>query len=261
LGRTFELDNPPQKIVSLSPSITEILFNLGYGKAVVGVSSFCKRPPETKDIPIVGNYSHIKTDMLKDLNPDLIFVITGYQRKFLEEYGSYNIFPLPLPLSVYGIIDMLHSVSLVIQHQDKAIELEKELLKILEKYCCTQTKKKVYVEFSLGGPVTFGAFSYITHALNFVGFQNIYGNEPLSWITPDYQYVKVHDPDIIIYEHLWGKEPTLEWVRDFFAKHGLDSSKAYKNNAIFITPGKYDFLAHHGPSFIKEAIPWLSSLT
>ncbi|MGC8581692.1 MAG: ABC transporter substrate-binding protein [Thermoplasmata archaeon] len=238
-----------------------MLFSLGYGKAVVGVSSFCKRPSDTKNIPVVGNYSHIKEEMLKDLNPDLIFVITGYQRRFLEGYSQYNLFPLPLPLSVYGIIDLLHSVSLVIQHQDKAMEIEKELLKILEKYCCTQTSKKVYVEFSLGGPVTFGAFSYITHALNLVGFKNIYGNEPLSWITPDYQYVKGQDPDIIIYEHLWGKEPTQEEVKKLFAERGLDGSKAYRDDAIFITPGKYDFLAHHGPSFIKEAIPWLSSLT
>jgi len=227
----------------------------------VGVSSFCKRPPETKGIPVVGNYSHIKRDLLKDLKPDLIFTITGYQRKFLEGYSPYLIFPLPLPLSVYGIIDLIHSVSLVIQQQDKAIEIEKGLLKILEKYCCKQTKKKVYVELTLGGPVAFGAFSYITHALNFVGFQNIYENEPLSWITPDYQYVREQDPDIIIYEHLWGKEPGQEEVRELFAKRGLDGTKAYKGNAIFITPGKYDFLAHHGPSFITDAIPWLSSLT
>jgi len=60
------------RIISLKPNITEILFALGVGDRVVGVTTWCDRPPETKKLPKVADYISINTERILSLKPDLI---------------------------------------------------------------------------------------------------------------------------------------------------------------------------------------------
>jgi ABC-type Fe3+-hydroxamate transport system substrate-binding protein len=67
---TFSLDRPPQRVVSLVPSITETLFDLGAGDAVVGVTDFCIFPAEL-DRPRVGGTKNPRVEEIRALAPDL----------------------------------------------------------------------------------------------------------------------------------------------------------------------------------------------
>lgn len=64
----------PRRIVSTSPSITEILFALGLGSHVVGVSNYCEYPAEVKDLPRVGTYLRPDPERIARLKPDLVIV-------------------------------------------------------------------------------------------------------------------------------------------------------------------------------------------
>jgi iron complex transport system substrate-binding protein len=64
----------PERIVSTSPSITEILFALGLGPHVVGVSNYCEYPTQVKDLPKVGTYLHPDAERIARLKPDLVIV-------------------------------------------------------------------------------------------------------------------------------------------------------------------------------------------
>ena len=69
-----------KKIVSFSPSITEILFGIGLSESIAGISAFCVRPPETNAKKRIGSYGFVKREILDEIQPDLIFTISGYQK-------------------------------------------------------------------------------------------------------------------------------------------------------------------------------------
>lgn len=72
-GRTVRLEHPPRRIVSLVPSLTELLADLGLADAVVGVTRFCERPDDWRDAKtIVGGTKQVKLDVVTDLAPDLV---------------------------------------------------------------------------------------------------------------------------------------------------------------------------------------------
>ena len=75
-GRTVEIAETPQRLISLAPSNTEILFALGLGHKVVGVTDFCDYPEEAKAIEKVGGIEP-NLEKLVDLDPDLILAIGG----------------------------------------------------------------------------------------------------------------------------------------------------------------------------------------
>jgi len=69
---------PPARIVSLAPSITEVLFALGLGDRVVGVTSFCRYPPEAARLPRVGGYLDLNLEAIVGLEPDLVVLIQAH---------------------------------------------------------------------------------------------------------------------------------------------------------------------------------------
>jgi iron complex transport system substrate-binding protein len=75
-GRVVTLDKVPERIISLAPSNTEILFALGLGDKVVGVTQYCNYPPEALDKPKIGGFSatdiDVSIEQIVNINPDLI---------------------------------------------------------------------------------------------------------------------------------------------------------------------------------------------
>ncbi len=74
IGRLVTLEHIPERIVSLAPSNTEILFALGLGDKVVGVSDYCDYPAEALEKPKVGGYSTADVERIVALEPDLVLV-------------------------------------------------------------------------------------------------------------------------------------------------------------------------------------------
>lgn len=75
-GSRVETDQaPPSRIVSLAPSITEMLFELGLGDRVAGVTRYCDYPPEAAGKPVVGGYFDVNYEALLSLSPDLVILL------------------------------------------------------------------------------------------------------------------------------------------------------------------------------------------
>jgi len=71
LGRTFDFDVPPKRVVSLVPSVTETLFDIGAGPSVVGITDFCIFPPDLQ-LPRVGGTKNPRIETIRELRPDLV---------------------------------------------------------------------------------------------------------------------------------------------------------------------------------------------
>lgn len=79
-GQTLRFDRPPQRIVSLTPHLTELLFAVGAGAQVVGVDSASDYPKSALSLPRVGDYSRINFERILALKPDLVMVWVGGNR-------------------------------------------------------------------------------------------------------------------------------------------------------------------------------------
>lgn len=95
LGREVIINSEPRRIVSMAPSVTEILFALGVGDRVVGVTSYCNYPPEVLDmveagkIEIIGGFIDPNIEKIVALKPDLVIGVTLHERAvhLLESLG------------------------------------------------------------------------------------------------------------------------------------------------------------------------------
>lgn len=259
LGKEVATSDRPQRIISLSPALTETLFMLGLGEKIVGVSAFCARPEDARLKRKVGSYSTANNDLLREMKPDLILMVTGYQRDLaLKLSPEFPVYPLALPVSVSGIIDLVVKVGLVVGEAGRARELSSRLLREAASARPSAKRLRAYVEIDLGGPVSFGAYSYITDALHLLGASTLFDEVRSEWLTPDLAKVASEDPDVFFYEaKMYSKFDQLELER-LIDRRGWRSSKAVRAGCYFLTPGPLDFLAHHGPSFITDSIPWLS---
>jgi iron complex transport system substrate-binding protein len=74
-GKQLQPVDTYSRIISLAPNITETLFALALGDRVVGVTSFCKFPPEAKKIPSIGGYTDPNFEMIVHLKPDLVILM------------------------------------------------------------------------------------------------------------------------------------------------------------------------------------------
>jgi len=260
-SRELELPERLERIVSLSPAVTETLFMLGLGECVIGVSAFDVHPPDARKKPVLGSYSTTNIEKLRALNPQLIFLTSGYQRKLATQLSQlYPTYVVELPVSVSSIVDMVVKVGLVVNEPDKARTIASKMLGTLAKHIrSTQATRRVYVEVDLGGPVTFGAYSYITDALSIVGARNIFSDHACEWEKPDFDIVVERNPEIIIYEPKMFRPKTLGEILEMLSGRGWSKLSALSSGRVYITPSPYDFLAHHGPSFILEALPWLDN--
>ncbi|KMQ49632.1 periplasmic binding protein [Chitinispirillum alkaliphilum] len=88
-----ESDKPvsksPERIISLAPSITETLFALGLGEKIIGITSYCKYPPQTEQIEKIGGYADANLERIITLRPDVVVMTSEHekQRVYLERFG------------------------------------------------------------------------------------------------------------------------------------------------------------------------------
>lgn len=257
-----EIPEKPERIISFSESITETIFMLGAGDRIVGVDSWSQRPREAIKKRKVGDYVHIKLDVIDELKPDLILTATGVQRPIIEQLKNrgYPVYPVSVPISIYEIINNVLIIGGLIGEHEQALKLTDQLLNRIEnlKRRALKNPLKAYIEIDLGGPTIPAYFSHITSALRLLNIINVYSYEKQSYLYGmqipgftvfDLSDVIKKDPDLIIYESK-NKFPTRDEITEIIKKRNWENIKAVKENKIVIIPN--DTLAHYGPSFFDE---------
>ena len=97
LGRNMVIPEDPQRVVALAPNITEIVFALGEGHRLAGVTTYSDYPAEAKRIQKVGSYVHLDLERIVALSPDLCLAIKdGNPKEAVNRLESFGI-PVYLP--------------------------------------------------------------------------------------------------------------------------------------------------------------------
>ncbi|WP_324718111.1 ABC transporter substrate-binding protein [Carboxydochorda subterranea] len=238
----LELPDAPGRVVSLAPNATETVFLLGGGERLVGRSSFCYRPDAARQLPVAGNYTKARWQLLERLRPELILTTTGVQNPLTLELRrrAYAVFPVPLPHSPWGVLENAVLIGDLLRLG--ATPLVDGLARRLLRLRGVGQGLPVYVELDLGGPVTIGRASYLAAALRWMGMANVYDHEPQAYFAPDLGEVLNLRPDLIVYE-------PKPWAAAGGRAAAMLAERGWGAVPAYVTPG--DYLAHYGPSLIE----------
>jgi iron complex transport system substrate-binding protein len=121
-GREVVLPAPPARIVSLVPSVTEILFTIGAQGRLVGVTDFCDFPPEARKKPSVGGMLAPSLEGMVSLKPDLVVATTAGNRH--ETFDQLARLKIPMyvvnPITVSDVLDLVGRLGRLTDHADAA---------------------------------------------------------------------------------------------------------------------------------------------
>ncbi len=92
MGKEIILDRKPQRIISLAPANTEILFALGLDEEIVGITDYCNYPPEkVVKIEKIGGFSTPNIEKIISLNPDIVFGTSGVQKQAVQRLEDLGV--------------------------------------------------------------------------------------------------------------------------------------------------------------------------
>jgi ABC-type Fe3+-hydroxamate transport system substrate-binding protein len=255
LNRVITLSDTPKRIVSFCPSITETLIKLGKIDNVIGVSAYCAKFLRELRKPIVGSYVDEKSEALGKMKPDLILTMGPAQLKLskrLHEIG-FCVFPLRLPTSLYGIIENIINIGLLVDEYNKAHEVAFRLLDLLKETSKRKPSRKPYIYFEadLGEPYSVGALTFTDGLIYLAGGLNIFSNKKVSYFRPDFNEVMSANPDVLIFEFKNVKK--RKDVYKLVVQRGWSELAAVRHKRILELRWPGSSLTHPGPSAINTA--------
>jgi len=128
-GRQVTLEAPPRRIVSLVPSVTELIFAIGAQDLLVGVTDFCDYPPAARRKPSVGGMLAPSLETLVALRPDLVVATTaGNREETVTQLGRLGI-PVYLvnPERIAGVLDVISRLGGLTHREGEAARLQASL--------------------------------------------------------------------------------------------------------------------------------------
>ncbi len=197
LGRKLVLIKPVKRIVSLVPSVTEFLFDIGLENEVVGVTKFCKYPDVVYDKVKVGGTKNINLDKIDALSPDLIIAnkeenektaIDELQKKYPVWVGEVK--------TIEEAFAMMNSLGLLTEKNEEATNLMKEIKDCMDAYSPTTNLRACYLIWKKPF-MTVGGDTYIHAMMEKAGFINVFKDRNRYPIT-DLDEIKALAPDIIL---------------------------------------------------------------
>ena len=128
LGRVVKLEGIPQRIISLAPSNTEILFSLGLVDKIVAVTDYCDYPPEAKEKPSIGGFSTPNIEELVALSPDLILATSIHEKRIIPQLEGKGMTVFALnPKTLDEVLEAITLAGKVTGEEEKASGLVAEM--------------------------------------------------------------------------------------------------------------------------------------
>ena len=239
-GVAVTLNSPAERIVSLAPSNTELLFAIGAGDQVVGRDSFSDYPAAALSITdIGGGFGEIDTETLLTLEPDLIFsadIIAPEQNEALESLGL-TVFVLPNPLELSGLYDNLAVAGALTGHESEAAALVEDLqvrvTAVLNKVSAAETEPLVFYQLDStdpNAPWTSGPGTFIDTLITLAGGRNLGAVLTDAWAQISAEELIAQDPDIILMgDAVWSGLTAA----DVAARPGWDGITAVRTGRVY----------------------------
>ena len=262
LGRQVTLNGPAQRVVSLAPSNTEILFAIGAGKQVIGRDQLSDFPEEAKAVADIGStFDALNTELIVAQKPDLVLaaeINTPEQVKQLENLGL-TVYYLKNPLTLEGMYDNLNVVAQMTGHTQETAKLVESLkarvAAVDEKIAPLSARMNVFYELDgtdPAKPYTAGKGTFITQLIDRAGGHNIAADiEGYPQLSLE-QVVAADPAFIILGDARYGITP-----ESIAQRPGWESLTAVKDGHV--VPFNDDLVSRPGPRLV-DALEELAKL-
>ena len=202
-GRRMYFAKPPARIVSLAPSITEMLFAMEAGEQLVGVTDFCDFPPEALKKPKVG-YSNPNLESLVALQPDLVVA----PNDFLKPDVIVKLEQLKIPVFILadknleGIFVHIQTLGRIVGHSSKADTVAMQLrqqVAVIQRGI--QGKAPVRMLYVLNSQplITVGPGSFIDQVIRMAGGANVAAKSATPYPRMSMEAVLQEDPEVLVF--------------------------------------------------------------
>lgn len=221
-NRHVKLDKEPQKVISVAPNITEIIFALDRSSRLIGRSEYCDFPEEAKNIPSIGSLEEPNIEKIAELKPDLVIASTHFKKEVVQKLDELGIKVVVFygQESFEGVYDTIEKVGTVLNAKGKAEKLVSEMkLKVrnvLDKVKGTPHPSVYYVvSFGKVGDYTAGKNTFIGNMIEMAGGKNA-ADDAVGW-SYSLEKLAEKNPEIMICSKYYD------------SKHGIENANGYKD--------------------------------
>ncbi len=240
-GRTLTVDLPAQRIVSLAPSNTELLFAVGAGPQVVGRDSYSDYPPEAKAVTDIGGMvGTLNTELILSKKPDLVLAspLTPPEQIADLDKAGIRVYVLPNPKTFDELYANLETAGKLSGHEKEATalvaSLKARVKAVTDKTANASTHPIVYYELDATDPTapyTSGPDTFVDLLIRTAGGENFGGNLKGDWVQVSLETLLMRQPDFIVLGDNTYGGVTPEQVK---ARAGWNALNAVKQNKIVI---------------------------
>ncbi|MHA1718061.1 MAG: ABC transporter substrate-binding protein [Promethearchaeota archaeon] len=207
-GRNLTVPQHPMRIISMTPSITEILFSLGVQDRLVGVTDYCNYPEEAKNITSIGGFSTPDLETIISLNPDLLIANSWNAESIviLQDAG-FVVAVMEDSNTLDGVIDGILNIGDLVDADLNATNLAgnmyEKMWEVTNQTATINETSKVSLYFEIWeSPMVVGNQSYINDMMIKAGGINIFrdlncqypvvSNEDIINANPDFIFITEH---------------------------------------------------------------------
>ncbi|MBC8446221.1 MAG: cobalamin-binding protein [Chloroflexi bacterium] len=251
-GQEVAVPAEVKRIISLAPSNTEILFALGLGDKVVGVTNFCDYPEEAKAVEKVGDAFNMNVEKIVSLSPDLVVAIGGMTEVMakLEELGIAVLVLQPTDLeSIYQTIELVGQAAGAQDAAQALVAAMRERVEaITAKVAGLEERPKVFYELDATDPAkpyTPGPGTWHDQFIRLAGGVNIAGEVEMPWVQFSTEEIIVQDPAIIVL----GDANYGVSAADVAQRAGWEVIAAVRNGAVY--PIDDNLISRPGPRVVE----------
>jgi ABC-type Fe3+-hydroxamate transport system substrate-binding protein len=231
IGRVFELKNTPKRIISLVPSQTELLVDLGLIDSIVGITKFCVHPTYLKQQKeIVGGTKNINIDKIKALQPDIILCNKEENTQEIvsicEQIATTHVSDI---YTIQDTLTLINQYGNLFYHKVEALKIIDEInsrLHDFQQFIKNKEVKKVAYFIWKNPWMTAGTNNFINHLLGINNFKNVYANKARY---PEVDIFKLTTVDVV----LLSSEPF-----PFKEKHIKELKEIIPNAKILLVDGE-----------------------
>ena len=250
LGRAVSITPNPQRIISLAPNVTEILFELGLEGRVVGVTSYCDFPEAAKAKDKVGDTLRPNLEKIVSLKPDLVVVSTASQLENLTQRLDQLAIPVYVtnPRAVREVAASIRSLGEITGRSERARGLAGEMenrIDAVERRVGGLARPRVLYVLQTGPLITAGRNTFINDLINIAGGKSISGDETADYPQFSRETVVARAPEVIVAPSSHG----VEFVKESDLRRDFATTPAIRSNRIvWVTP---DLVDRPGPRIVE----------
>jgi iron complex transport system substrate-binding protein len=250
VGREVTFPYPPERIVSLAPNVTEMLFGLGLDEEIVGVSIHCNFPEKAKRKVRVGSYISLDFEKIASLNPDLIIATgAGNTRDMVDRLGKLGFQTYVIyPKNFKDILQSIAHIGQVVNRGKKARAIIEGMRRRSERVIeLTQglPRPKVLVQIGDVPIVTVGKGSFADDLIRLAGGENIAGKEKEVYPRLGMEEILKRSPEVIVISSM---DPKGDYQKILQQWTRWKTIPAVKNGRIYLIDS--DLLDRPSPRII-----------